>query len=224
MPTNGTTQHADVAIPIVFPDYRITVDTPEVAVTVPDLIPWGNVLPDRIRIPRGKSKVENLGHAGILFVEGSTGRTRYYEYGRYDPPRFLGWTRRQPVADVKIGKSGRPTKKTLERTLAQISLNAGDNGRIAGAYIELAAGAFLKMDGYASARVRANFDSKREPYSLLGNSCLHFMKHVAEAGGARMPPTVALHPAGYVVLLQMLQPDLTYDSTSRVVVEDIELE
>lgn len=39
-----------------------------------------------------------------------------------------------------------------------------------------------------------------------------------------MPPTVAPHPAGYVVLLQMLQPDLTYDSTSRVLVEDIELE
>lgn len=103
-------------------------------------------------------------------------------------------------------------------------MNAGDNGRIAGAYIEPAPGAFLKMDGYASARIRANFDSKREPYSLLGNSCLHFMTHVAEAGGARMPPTVAPHPAGYVVLLQMLQPDLTYDSTSRVLVEDIELE
>ncbi len=50
------------------------------------------------------------------------------------------------------------------------------------------------------------------------------MKGVAEAGGARMPLTVAPHPAGYVVLLQMLQPDLTYDARSHVVVEDLELE
>jgi hypothetical protein len=42
-----------------------------------------------------------------------------------------------------------------------ISLSAGDGGRIAGAYIELHPGAFLKMDGYAVARMRANFDPKR---------------------------------------------------------------
>jgi hypothetical protein len=89
--------------------------------------------------------VESLGHAGILLIEGSSGRTRYYEYGRYDPAQ-LGLTRRQTVADVRIGKSGRATKKSLATTLAEISVKAGQNGRIAGAYIELAAGAFLKID------------------------------------------------------------------------------
>jgi hypothetical protein len=220
---NAPKPRQDAAIPIVFPDYRITVETPEFAVTVPDLIPWGNVLPDRLKIPRAKTKVENLGHAGILIIEGSTGRTRYYEYGRYDPAQ-RGWTRQWAVADVTIGKSGRPTRKSLEKTLSQISVKAGLSGRITGAYIELAPGAFLKMDGYATARIRANADAKREPYSLLGNSCLNFMKEVAEVGGARMPLTVAPHPAGYVVLLQMLQPDLSYDAKSPVAVEDIELE
>jgi hypothetical protein len=221
---HGTTHRHDVAIPIVFPDYRLTLQIPEVAVTVPDLIPWGNVLPDRIRIPRTTKRIENLGHAGILLVEGSTGRTRYYEYGRYDPPLFLGQVRPQLIADVKIGRNGRATKKSLANTLTMISLSAGDGGRIAGAYIELLPGAFLKMDGYAVSRIRANFNPKRAPYSLVGNSCLDFMKHVAEAGGARMPPAVAPHPAGYVVLLQMLQPDLTYAARTSVVVEDVELE
>ena len=66
MPTNGATQHADVAIPIVFPDYRITVDTPEVAVTVPDLIPWGNVLPDRFM--KGKPWVRHDEHYHVDFA------------------------------------------------------------------------------------------------------------------------------------------------------------
>jgi hypothetical protein len=224
MPTNGTTQNADVAIPIVFPDYRLTLEIPEVAVTVPDLIPWGNVLPDRIRIPGRTKRIENLGHAGILLVEGSTGRTRYYEYGRYDVPWFRGAVRPVPVTDVKIGRNGRSTRKSLASTLARISTIAGQSGPIAGAYIELPPGAFLKMDGYAVARMRANFDPKREPYALAGNSCLDFMKRVAEAGGAKMPVTVPPHPAGYVVLLQMLQPDLAYDARTTVVIEDLELE
>jgi hypothetical protein len=213
----------DVALPLVFPDYRIAVDTPEFVFTVPDLYPWGNVLPDRIKVPRTKNKIENIGHAGILLIEGSTGRTRYYEYGRYDSAQ-LGVARRQTVADVNMGKAGHPTKKSLERTLAEISAKAGQKGRIAGAYIELSPSAFLKMDERAAARMRANRDPKREPYSLVSNSCLHFMKQVAEAGGARMPPTIAPHPAGYVRMLQMIQPDVTFDATRRVVVEDIELE
>ena len=149
--------------------------------------------------------------------------TRYYEYGRYDTAQ-LGVARRQAVADVKLGKAGHPTKKSLEQTLAEISTKAGQKGRIAGAYIELSPGAFLKMDERAAARMRVNRDPKREPYSLVSNSCLHFMKQVAEAGGARMPPTIAPHPAGYVRMLQMIQPDVTFATTRRVVVEDIELE
>jgi hypothetical protein len=39
-----------------------------------------------------------------------------------------------------------------------------------------------------------------------------------------MPPAVPPHPAGYVVLLQMLQPDLAYDARASVVIEDLELE
>jgi hypothetical protein len=50
------------------------------------------------------------------------------------------------------------------------------------------------------------------------------MKHVAETGGARMPPAMAPHPAGYVVLLQMVQPDLAYDARTNIVVEDVEFE
>lgn len=77
--------NSDLAIPIVFPDYLISVDTPAINVQVPNGLPWFDVLPDRIRIPSGRKKLPYLGHAGILFANGQSGVTRYFEYGRYDP-------------------------------------------------------------------------------------------------------------------------------------------
>ncbi len=41
----------DVVVPLVFPDYLIHVDTPEVNVEVPDLLPWFDVLPDKLSHP-----------------------------------------------------------------------------------------------------------------------------------------------------------------------------
>ncbi|ELY3410685.1 hypothetical protein SMW94_004639 [Vibrio parahaemolyticus] len=77
-------QMKDVIIPIVFPDYKIAVATPR-AVEVPDLIPFIDILPNNIQVPHTKAKMSNLGHAGVLFINGSNGVTKYYEYGRYDP-------------------------------------------------------------------------------------------------------------------------------------------
>jgi hypothetical protein len=51
----------DIAIPIVFPHYRVLIE--EINARFP------------------------LGHAGILFINGGIGTTKYYEYGRYDKER-----------------------------------------------------------------------------------------------------------------------------------------
>jgi hypothetical protein len=72
----------DIAIPIVFPDYLITVETPAVKVDVPNVLPRVDVLPDRLKIPASKFKVPYLGHAGILFIQGGSGLTKYFEYGK----------------------------------------------------------------------------------------------------------------------------------------------
>jgi hypothetical protein len=212
----------DIAVPIVFPDYLIMVETPEVSVDVPDLLPWADILPEKIKIPRSKSKVPYLGHAGILFIDGSKGTTKYYEYGRYDPAA-KGLVRKQQISDVKIGSNGRPTKKSLEKVLGEISKKAGQGGKISGAYIELDPGSYLKMLGHADARFKKNTDPKRAPYELLSNSCLHFMKEVAEAGGARMPSVIAPQPAGYIVQVQLQHNELDFDHSGQVTVEDVQL-
>jgi hypothetical protein len=72
----------DVVVPLVFPDYKIAVEVQKIKV---DVLPWTDR--DNFTIPAFKEKVSNLGHAGVLFINGQTGVTKYYEYGRYDPPK-----------------------------------------------------------------------------------------------------------------------------------------
>ncbi len=75
----------DLLIPIVFPDYIITVETRPITVKIPDYLPYIDILPNEVRVPHTKNKLSDLGHAGVLFINGKTGVTKYYEYGRYDP-------------------------------------------------------------------------------------------------------------------------------------------
>ena len=211
----------DVAIPIVFPEYLITVETPEVKVEVPDILPGVDILPDRIKIPPTKKKIPYLGHAGILFIEGGNGLTKYYEYGRYDPAG-KGLVRKQLLSDVKMGSNGRPTKKSLEKVLTEISLKSGQGGKISGAYIELDPGTFIKMLAHATTRMKKNSDPHRAPYELLSNSCLHFMKEVAEAGGARMPAVMAPQPAGYIVQVRLQENDLDFERSGQVTAQNVQ--
>ena len=124
----------DIAIPIVFPDYLIAVSTPKTILPIPDLLPGIDILPANIEIPETKNKFPELGHAGVLFINGSNGTTKYYEYGRYGGS--LGAVRRREIRDVSM-QGGHPTKPTLSYTLSQISVKSGQNGRILGAYIEV---------------------------------------------------------------------------------------
>ena len=215
-------ENKDLAIPIVFPDYLIMVETPAINVHVPDVLPVVDILPGRIKIPSSKQKLPFLGHAGILFIEGKTGFTKYYEYGRYDPAA-KGLVRKQSLADVKIGNNGRPTKVSLQKVLGEISLKSGQHGKIAGAYIELDAGSFIKMLAYANTRMKNNIDPNRPSYELLSNSCLHFMKGVAEAGGVYMPAVIAPQPAGYIVQVRLQRNDLDFDNYGSFNVENFQL-
>jgi hypothetical protein len=211
----------DIAIPLVFPDYLIMVETPPVSVEVPDLLPFVDILPDKIKMERTKQKLPYLGHAGILFIQGSNGLSKYYEYGRYDPAA-KGLVRKLSISDVKM-KNGQPTNVSLVQTLSEISAKSGQNGRITGAYIELDPGAFVKMLAYAAGRLKQNSDPKRAPYELLWNSCLHFMKLTAEAGGATMPTVIAPQPAGYIVQVRLQHNDLDYDPSRKVTIENVTL-
>ena len=97
----------DVVIPIVFPNYMISVNTPRTSISIPDLLPGFDILPDSLKIPETKNKVPELGHAGVLFINSVTGTTKYYEYGRYS---LLGMVRKLPIRDVRVSHDGHPEK------------------------------------------------------------------------------------------------------------------
>lgn len=200
----------DVAIPLAFPDYLIAVDTPQAVVAVPDLLPFIDILPERITIKAQKSHLPYLGHAGVLFFDGRSGRTKYYEYGRYDKAA-KGLVRRVQVPDTKPGDN-----KALTSVLQAISHKSGQDGAITAAYIELADGGFAKMLAYAGSREKENHDPRRKPYDIASHSCLHFAVAVCQAGGANLPPVVDPRPTGHLAMLRMLYRDLDFSPPSTI--------
>src|SRR5262245_22772939 len=216
MPTIGP----DVAIPIAFPDYLISVpklpvpDVPgvdipgvpsevrnpripipkgpqqipipdlpgidipgiprSITITIPDKISLPDLplidipyAPPVIPIPDDTSMVPLLGHAGILFFDGRNGLTKYYEYGRYAKPNFIGKVQpRSHLPDV-ILSNGKPTRPSLTAVLDAVSQKAGQSGRILAAYIQLPPGAFQRILAYCQKREADNTNPRRQPYDLF---------------------------------------------------------
>ena len=115
------------------------------------------------------------GHAGVLLINNKTGFTKYYEYGRYDKEN-RGIVRSISVSNVKIGKDGKPTNESLNKVMKQLSVKAGHNGDIEGAYI--ISDEFDKMNDYAKSRMHENDNPDREDYSVLSNNCATFAEDV----------------------------------------------
>jgi hypothetical protein len=207
----------DIAIPIVFPDYLIAVNTPKTRISIPDLIPGFDLLPDKVEVPETNNKFPELGHAGILFINGANGTTKYYEYGRYGGP--LGAVRKITIRDA-IMQNGHPTKASLSYTLSQISVKSGQNGRISGAYIEVP-NQYKSMLAYAEKRYIENTNPKRKTYDLFTNSCNHFMKGVLEAAGVALPYMLDPRPNSYIDELRNQFKDLDYSKAGHTLkVED----
>lgn len=202
----------DIAIPIVFPDYLIAVSTPQKRLKIPNLIPGVDLLPESIEIPKTENKFPELGHAGILFIDGSMGTTKYYEYGRYSSSD--GNVRKLSLRNVKILDDGHPSKASLLYVLSQISASSGQNGRILGAYINAAKG-FSKMLNYAEKRMKENANQSRQKYDLVFNSCNHFMKGVLEAAGVNTPSMIDPRPNSYIQEIRGLYPKLDYSKAEH---------
>ena len=201
----------DVVIPIVFPDYKIAV---EVQKTKVDVFPWTTF--DNFHIPAYKDRVSNLGHAGILFVNGKTGTTKYYEYGRYDAPRNLGLVVKARNLPDAIVKNGKIEISSLKKPLSFISKISGQSGRIHGVYIEVEKG-YDTMLAYAELRRSQNTFSHRRPYHLITNSCIHFVKDVVAKAGVSTPWMVDPRPNSYMGEFRGEFPDLDYKNGTLVV-------
>ncbi|WP_324171793.1 hypothetical protein [Sulfurimonas sp.] len=183
---------SDVVIPIVFPDYKISVSVPKAKF---DPIPYFEF--DNFSTSAYKERFSGLGHAGILFINGQTGSTKYFEYGRYDHPAYLGKVRKIMNLPNVIISNGKINLQSLKRTLYVISDKSGHNTRIQGVYIEVP-NKFDTMLGYARLRKEQNKNSNRKPYNILSNSCVHFAKEVTQKAGVNTPWMIDLRPNSYI--------------------------
>lgn len=204
----------DIVIPIVFPDYKITV---EIQKTKVDVFPWTTA--DDFHIPAFKDKVSNLGHAGVLFVHGKTGTTKYYEYGRYDPPRNLGLVVKARNLPDAVVRNGNVDLASLKKPLSFISRISGQSGRILGVYIEVD-NKYDAMLAHAELRKSQNASPNRRPYNLMTNSCIHFVKEITEKAGVPTPWMIDPRPNSYMGEFRDDFPDLDYKN-DVLTIEDL---
>lgn len=203
----------DVIIPIVFPDYKISVHVPKAYIDVFPYVEW-----DNFTLPSFKSKFSNLGHAGVLFINGKTGETKYFEYGRYDSTG-LGIVRKiRSLPNVSI-KEGKIEYLSLKKALKKISKVSGQSGGIKGVYIEVG-NKFSSILKYARLRKSQNSNKKRKPYDLLNNSCIHFVKDLTTKAGVKAPWMADPRPNSYIGEFRDDYIDLDY-SGNKLILEGI---
>jgi hypothetical protein len=108
------------------------------------------------------------GHGATIIVD-SKGRTRYYEYGRYESK--LGETHRRPVPDLKLDKNGIPTTESVEALFDKISQLYGQGGAVEAVLIPTDDAEDVAMQQYLDSRERQNSEPNREPYTIWGHNC-----------------------------------------------------
>lgn len=197
----------DFLIPLVFPDYKIHVlDSETISF-------FG------IKFSTPEIKASYLGHAGVLLINGKTGLTKYYEYGRYYNTEPPGFVRKGNISDVKI-KSGMISEKSLKNTLKEISFEHGQSGSISGVIIR--GQLFIQANQWLINIQKNNSNKSRKPYGLDEHNCMTFVIDLVDSLGldsSWRPPVVI--PTAYIEQFQLQQVDLEYNfDTDTLEVKD----
>jgi RHS repeat-associated protein len=114
-----------------------------------------------------------LGHAGVVAVDPTTGKTRYFEFGRYDNQQ-CGKVRSQGIPNVKIGKDGLPTQDSLKCLYDYLSKNIGHGSNISATY-------YPDSDYRGTINFAEKFIKSHPCYNLLDNNCKTFAQSAATA-------------------------------------------
>jgi hypothetical protein len=123
--------------------------------------------------------VPEIGHAGALLINGTTGLTKYFEYGRYDPPG-LGIVRNRRIPNVVMDAAGEPTSASLKATYRSISDQSGKRTAIKSV-------SYLTLDmfsvglSFCENRLAQNTNAGRPPYSIAFNNCVNFAEQTAKS-------------------------------------------
>lgn len=204
----------DVVIPIVFPDYLISVDNLSFVERTAIKATPGVSIESEKKIPGGvRYKIKGLGHAGIAFIDGKTGRSRYYEYGRYDPQE-KGLVRSLSVPAVTIGSDKKPTKASLHALLREIAVESGHGTRISGVYVEVT-DKFSTMEKYAMDREALNSNPNRKFYDLKDNNCFTFATQVARSAGVDVSMANKMFPSSSMEKMQNVYPSVNFDPNQK---------
>jgi RHS repeat-associated protein len=131
-----------------------------------------------------------LGHGGVLLIDNDNGRTKYYEYGRYDPngkgiigeklPQNEGNIRTVSVPDAVIGDDGKATKDSLQKIYDSLSKSAGKGNAVDATYHETAD--FQKGKEYVEGLAK---NKNRDKYSVYGCNCFDFKDRTIEAAKSK---------------------------------------
>ena len=176
----------DFVIPVVFPDYKIHVEALGIS-----------------------HKFSDLGHAGVLIVNGKTGLTKYGEYGRYEGAGPPGIVRLRPVPNVTI-KGGAITESSLKKTLRSMSSAYGQSSNVSG--VVLRGAAFSQAEAWLKNKEKDNDNMNREPYSIRSHNCMTFVADLVDSLdlGAPKRSYFAVIPKDYMEDFQETKPDLDY--------------
>ena len=153
-------------------------------------------------------------------MNGISGLTKYYEYGRYDYPEKKGVVRRVPVPDAKVSSNG-VELKSLIPALKKVCQVAGKGTRIEGVFLE-ALGVFESLNKRAMMQKSQNSNPKRRVYDLTSNSCIHFVKNLVEAAGKDTPWMIDPRPNSYIGEFRNDYRDLDFfPKTNQLVIESV---
>ncbi len=150
----------DFAIPIIWVNYPITT-------------------------PSGPA-IGGLGHAGVVIVNGSTGHTRYFEYGRYGRDADgnpIGMVKTKPVPNLAIA-NGIIDGRSLRNMVASLNASAGKGTPATGAILPLDPGGYDAALSYALQAQNDEAGTLGEYSWANDNHCYSFAKAVAAAGGS----------------------------------------
>ncbi|SJN60082.1 hypothetical protein VR7878_03986 [Vibrio ruber DSM 16370] len=193
----------DFLIPIVYPDYLVHI--PKANQEILGI----KILDDR----------EAFGHAGVLIINGKTGVSKYYEYGRYDA-LDRGIVRKPNISNAVV-KNGRVTESSLTKILKELSDNSGQHGRIEavvfiGDYYSQAEQWLTDPNGPYRA-------PDRESYNVRNFNCIQFVLDLLESLSidTHWPGLISM-PDEEMEELQEDYRDLRYNpETNKIYVEEI---
>lgn len=128
-----------------------------------------------------------LGHAGVVLVDGASGETKYFEYGRYGKDESgnpIGVVRSVGVSNLSMS-GGAITQSSFEKMIENLSNSSGKGTVASGSVLVLSDNGFSNAMAFAMA-------ADADPKGVLGdyalfldeNTCYTFAKAVAAAGGS----------------------------------------